>query len=365
MLKIADSEETLILAEESRSKMILKQQQPEVAKLKIKPVDYKALNQLAIDFDKRFVPQTELSAEQIFWSKTSPQNVASSSCSTPVITEVPKELPKVSMVNSSIEKLKFHLASFDNVVKQRITPTAITEGEWGFEHTKRVFIDEIIPFLKTLKDIFDTFNQTLIDELSEVQTVFNQMDKAMEQNRLASESVKIESIKVLNTYDRLLEQVMFHEIMDVAVHNSVNVNSYVAMTEFQNVSAMFVEKCQRCLQLESELSEKINELNKLSTRFSNLEKHCISLEVSNQLNQELFQIETTCVNQDTLEIPEYFELHNLKAQIQEKDTVIQKLKNHIKDLRKNPDLVKKEYDEVETINIELEHSVAKLLSLNE
>ena len=41
------------------------------------------------------------------------------------------------------------------------------------------------------------------------------------------------------------------------------------------------------------------------------------------------------------------------------------MKNHIKELRKNPDLVKKEYAKVETINIELEHSVAKLLSENE
>nr|GFA25793.1 hypothetical protein [Tanacetum cinerariifolium] len=32
--------------------------------------------------------------------------------------EVPKELPKVSMVNSSLKKLKFHLASFDMAVEQ-------------------------------------------------------------------------------------------------------------------------------------------------------------------------------------------------------------------------------------------------------
>nr|GEY59776.1 hypothetical protein [Tanacetum cinerariifolium] len=53
-----------------------------------------------------------------------------------IIVEVPKELPKDSMVNSSLKKLKFHLASFDMVVKERTTTTAITEGAWGFEHTK-------------------------------------------------------------------------------------------------------------------------------------------------------------------------------------------------------------------------------------
>ncbi|GJT43078.1 retrovirus-related pol polyprotein from transposon TNT 1-94 [Tanacetum coccineum] len=67
---IPDSEETLMLAEESRSKMLLKQQDPMMLEKKVNttPVDYAALNQLSQDFEKRFVPQTELSAEQAFWS---------------------------------------------------------------------------------------------------------------------------------------------------------------------------------------------------------------------------------------------------------------------------------------------------------
>ncbi|GJV00652.1 hypothetical protein Tco_1329922 [Tanacetum coccineum] len=46
----------------------------------------------------------------------------------PTKVEVPKELPKVSMVNTSLKKLKHHLAGFDVVVKERTTATAITEG---------------------------------------------------------------------------------------------------------------------------------------------------------------------------------------------------------------------------------------------
>ncbi|GJS43066.1 hypothetical protein Tco_0568109 [Tanacetum coccineum] len=70
---IHDSEETLMLAEESRSKMLLKQQDPMMLEKKFNttPVDYAALNQLSQDFEKRFVPQTKLSAEQAFWSQNS------------------------------------------------------------------------------------------------------------------------------------------------------------------------------------------------------------------------------------------------------------------------------------------------------
>ncbi|GJU22875.1 hypothetical protein Tco_1156217 [Tanacetum coccineum] len=67
---IPDSEETLMLAEESRSKMLLKQQDPMVLEKKVNttPVDYVVLNQLSQDFEKQFVPQTKLTAEQAFWS---------------------------------------------------------------------------------------------------------------------------------------------------------------------------------------------------------------------------------------------------------------------------------------------------------
>nr|GEY44082.1 hypothetical protein [Tanacetum cinerariifolium] len=61
-------DETLMLAEESRSKMLLKQQDPMMLEKKVNtsPVDYAALNKLSQDFEKRFVPQTELSTEQAF-----------------------------------------------------------------------------------------------------------------------------------------------------------------------------------------------------------------------------------------------------------------------------------------------------------
>ncbi|GJU76422.1 hypothetical protein Tco_1273492 [Tanacetum coccineum] len=79
------------------------------------------------NFGKCFVPQQELSAEQAFWLQTSNPNTEQSNTS-PVKIEAPSELPKVSLVNKSLKRLKYHLAKFDIVVKKRITPDAITEG---------------------------------------------------------------------------------------------------------------------------------------------------------------------------------------------------------------------------------------------
>ncbi|GJS68754.1 integrase, catalytic region, zinc finger, CCHC-type containing protein [Tanacetum coccineum] len=310
---IPNSEETLLLAEESRSKMLLRQKDP-------------------IMLEKKN-------------SVNSPELIISSR---PTIVEVPKELPNVSLVNTSLKKLKHLLAGFDVVIKERTIPTAITEGSWGFEHTKACFKDEIIPFVKAVKDLFNTFNQYLVHELFEVQNVFHQMERAVEQHCLESKSFEVKINQVLNENERLLEQVLSKDIVNIIVNSSVN-NASVSMHE-----------CEKCLQLETELQTDFIEkeiYDKLFKSFTTLEKHCISLEVDSQLNQEIFQRDNPVSNQSALSFDQLFELNELKAQSQEKDTVIKKLKERIKVLngKKNEDKIKQELEEIETINIELDH----------
>ncbi|GJZ91976.1 hypothetical protein Tco_0664041 [Tanacetum coccineum] len=180
-MTVIDDEETLILEEESRSKMSKKAKDLEVIAKKIshKHIDYEKLNRLTEDFRKCFSPHQELSAGQAFWFHILNPSIEPP-YTPPVIVDVPSKLPKASLVNASLKKLKFHLTQFDSVVKKRTTPNALEEGEWGFEHTKTVFNNEIIPFLKSLKDIFNVFDKDLLNEITEVQTVFDQMEVAVE-----------------------------------------------------------------------------------------------------------------------------------------------------------------------------------------
>ncbi|GKA84319.1 hypothetical protein Tco_0805914 [Tanacetum coccineum] len=71
--------------------------------------------------------------------------------------------------------------------------------------------------------------------------------------------------------------------------------------------------------------------------------------------------------EDAPEFREFFEINDLKAQLQAKTTLICNLKNQIKSVKdaSNEAKVKHEIDVLETINIELESSVAKLLAENE
>nr|GEU70596.1 hypothetical protein [Tanacetum cinerariifolium] len=128
---IPDTEETLMLAEESRSKMIEKQNDPKMTEKKVitKPINYAIINLLSIDFETQFVPQTELSAEQAFWSQYSVQTDEPNLSANTTIVEVPKEVPKFSLVNSCLKKLKFYLGSFDmrNTVSSPESAPTFTE----------------------------------------------------------------------------------------------------------------------------------------------------------------------------------------------------------------------------------------------
>ncbi|GKC25462.1 hypothetical protein Tco_1027612 [Tanacetum coccineum] len=68
VIPLIDDEETLILEEVSRSKMLAKQNDPILKEKKINTTltNYVELNRLSEDFGKRFVPQQELFAEQDF-----------------------------------------------------------------------------------------------------------------------------------------------------------------------------------------------------------------------------------------------------------------------------------------------------------
>ncbi|GKD20571.1 hypothetical protein Tco_1222274 [Tanacetum coccineum] len=168
---------------------------------------------------------------------------------------------------------------------------------------------------------FTGCDKYLIDELSEVQNVFHQMEQAVEQ------------------------------------HHNASVNVY---------------ECEKCLKLETELLNKKDFVekeihDKLFKSFTTLEKHCISLEVDTQLNQEIFRRDNSVSNQSAPSFDQLFELNKLKAQSQEKDTVIKKLKERIKSLsgKINEDKIKKDLEGIETINIELDHRVSKLIAENE
>ncbi|GJR26488.1 hypothetical protein Tco_1102720 [Tanacetum coccineum] len=259
VISVTDDEETLILEEESRSKMLNKQNDPISIKQKINIflINYSKLNNIKEDFGKRFVTQKELSTEQAFWLKHSSISETLVKSHTPVRIEAPSELPKASLVNESLKKIKYHFASFDKVVKKRMPSDAITAHE-----------------------------------ITKVQNIFNQMEAAVDRCSVDKNDLEIQIKQLRIDNDQLLNQIMSQEIMHIVV-NSVDI---------LDMSTSCVVECNKCLDLETELLKKKDFIekdvnNKLVKIYSTLEKNCIYLELATQLNQEIFQKDNPGENQ--------------------------------------------------------------------
>nr|GEW83346.1 integrase, catalytic region, zinc finger, CCHC-type, peptidase aspartic, catalytic [Tanacetum cinerariifolium] len=295
---------TLILEEVSRSKMAEKEKDPKAIKGKNsnKPIDYVKLNKIHEDFGKRFVPQQELSADEAFWyHMLNPSTKFSNAL--PLKIEAPKELPKDSLI--------------------RTTPNARIKGELGFKHTKAIFNNEIIPFLKSLKDIFNVFDKELLNEIMEVQIVLTKWTLLFNSLQLTNNVWKLQK---KNYFWKLID--ILHQIMSQDFRLTV-MNSMSLIGESMNMERKRNKSCDKYFNLNAKLLKSQNAHNDLLKRiFSN---------------------------------------NDLKAQLQDKDTTICKLKEIIKSMREKSkdENVNYDYCEIETKNLELENSVAKLLSENE
>nr|GFA44255.1 retrovirus-related Pol polyprotein from transposon TNT 1-94 [Tanacetum cinerariifolium] len=202
--------------------------------------------------------------------------------------------------------------------------------------------------MKSLKELLTSFDQFLIDEVTEVQNVFKQMELAVEQHCEEKTKVQIKMENVLQENDRLLTQELSGEIVNIVVHENMK-------SVCLNVTA-----CERCVTTESEL--KTDFLKKecydtLLQKYHTLEKHCVTLEVNNQTNTEICQRDTWSSQKSAPTFAELFKINILKAQAQAKDTMILKLNEILNFL--NGDVkdrnVKRDVEEIETLNIELDH----------
>ncbi|GJU61744.1 retrovirus-related pol polyprotein from transposon TNT 1-94 [Tanacetum coccineum] len=197
------SDSNIFLILKSRSKMLLKEQDPlfEKHRVNTKPINYAILNN---DYYKRFVRQSDLYSEHAYWKATSVPALDPSHSSTTIIVEVPKELPKVSMVNTSLKELKRYLTGFDQVVKERTTATAITEGTWG----SKMDMDEI----ETLNIELEHRVTKLVTENEHLKQTYKQL----------YDSIKPKRVQSKEQCDALIQQVNIKsgEISDLKCKNS-------------------------------------------------------------------------------------------------------------------------------------------------
>ncbi|GJV66780.1 hypothetical protein Tco_1482289 [Tanacetum coccineum] len=303
---VHDSEDTRDMAEITRKRMMEKMQSPQCVenKVRIAPPDYSKENLLAT-----FAPQRNLTPEQIFWSiDENDRKKAETSVPKPLsaltvyppntpVKLVPRVLPTKSQVKINLYVLTQLFTEFDKTCKKRITPTGVTEGERGFEQTKRCYLTEVIPFFKTLKEHFAGVQTALFKEVKVMEEIFDQMNDEVDQNTVDKQCAEIVKKNLLIENENLIANCLSNQLL------------------------YDVEKS-RCLDLEAEMSKVHNE----SKHISKLERENINLQLKYQHLQESFDNNKSQTSQEAPDFNSFFKIKNLEHQIQEKDNVIRDLK---------------------------------------
>ncbi|GJS22928.1 retrovirus-related pol polyprotein from transposon TNT 1-94 [Tanacetum coccineum] len=320
---VRDGEETLELTEISRKRM----------HEKIKANE-------CVDNKKQLTP------EQIFWSQdivkmkvealkeqnTRPIKALTVYPPNTPATLVPRVLPTKSQVKINIFTLRQLFSEFEKTCKKRITPTGITEGERGFEQTKTCYLTEVIPFFKTLQEHFEGIQKALTKEVKEMSDAFDELEAELDQSIVDRKHDEIERKNLLIEHDNIIADGLSKEVFYVASNSELNVSRFTEMQKAHNVVKA------RCLELEAELSNLRDNIhkdnyNELLNRFSNLEVNHLNLQLKYQNLKDSFQNKPSSSVNDTPDFNSVFVIGQMKASLQGKDNVIQKLKMQISQLK--------------------------------
>ncbi|GJT11959.1 retrovirus-related pol polyprotein from transposon TNT 1-94 [Tanacetum coccineum] len=318
-----DSDETIRLEKERRSKL---------SDL-IRPFDYDQLNNL---YDW-FVPQREKSAEQHYFPKTSKMSHTSSN----------KEFSKESFRKQTtlLEKRMDESIPWDQKCKSskelfkiKKSVDTIFDGVERCKQTiaKRTYFGNIDPFIQnTIEGNFgpqisklnadlEQFHLCLKEEMVADLRYFNSLEHEVDTLKSQLETQKTQ---FLNEIDRLSREYYY------ADHMNAILGVYTDLDEFTNLQCDYVETWEKCEHLEKELSKS----RTMSKSFEALQKHAINLELDlQQCKEKIKNDKSFKENQSNVFLKEheqYFEIQDLKAQLQHKVIAISELKKLIEKMK--------------------------------
>ncbi|GJR91115.1 retrovirus-related pol polyprotein from transposon TNT 1-94 [Tanacetum coccineum] len=307
-----NGEETVTLEKESRSKL---------DKDKVKPYDYTYQNSLYETFkppSKTYLDQLERAKEvrKTMWRKTfnrTKPNIAKNVSFLPVSKSISKSRQVYNEMTNNFNHFR-----------------TICEQAWS-NHTNSAFPN---PTAKSMEVLIKTLlmplsNKTILDSHCFVHELKTEMHDDLEYVKsLEKEIDELESEKAdfSNIYDLLLEECVSKDVTCSYLHSMSDLNAY---TELQCLYLHKVKECECLAQKLSKQTESVNNEvhNKLLKSFAKLEKHSISLELSLHCLPNFCKENASNVFRKERE--QYHEIQDLKAQMQDKNMVINELKKLI------------------------------------
>nr|GEU73492.1 hypothetical protein [Tanacetum cinerariifolium] len=285
----------------------------ELKRVKIAPHDYSKDNLLAT-----FTPQKQLTQEQIFWSN---------------------DLMKIKS-----KALKERTKNLTKHVKQGLHHLRSLTKQ-----TKACYLQEVIPFFKTLKDNFKGIQKALTKEVKEMKDVFEELEAEVAQHAVVRKQDAIELKNLLIVNDNLIAECLSQEVFCVATNSELNIAQFTDMHVANTTDET------RCLALEAELAnlrETNNQDNqtKLITHFSKLEVNHLNLQLKYQDLKDQIGNSPPTPDKDTLDFDSVFVIGKMQASLQGKDNTtdskITKLTDQVTHLQAQKNLFRDENDKI-------------------
>ncbi|GKB44562.1 hypothetical protein Tco_0889504 [Tanacetum coccineum] len=183
----------------------------------------------------------------------------------------------------------------------------------------------LIPLAKKKKEIAYAFEYVLKKEMFKYLEYVQSLKKEVDE-------LQLDKNEFSNEYDLYLQQCLTNNIMCAALSSMADIDEYSEM------ACKYMEKIKECQCLEIELSKQKDNVCKevyieLLRGFAKLEKHFISLEIALQGCQAQLNNDKVLKEQQSTSFRElhekYFEIQDLKAQLQDRDIAISEFKKLI------------------------------------
>ncbi|GKA10706.1 hypothetical protein Tco_0690139 [Tanacetum coccineum] len=263
-VRVHDSEDSLVQAEISRTKM---SERPGT----IQPINYAELNALY----SHFVPQKELSREQVYWL---PADERTTQISDPpkLVTPFVYTRPTLSKVRTQLLKLKDSFPTFEEIIKRRTTPTFHEQGEWRFVPTKKAFTEQVIPFYEHVKELVQSLEENLVKEVTKFMQNFDELDAEYEQCIHEKKKLQIEKKNLLIKNECLITDSIAKDICSIGLASDRD------RPPSRTIPNMLWEHS-KVVELEAEILKQQQMLAESDKRCAFIEKNHIDLQLKEQL----------------------------------------------------------------------------------
>ncbi|GJT71715.1 hypothetical protein Tco_1031001 [Tanacetum coccineum] len=315
---VLDRKETLTLEKECRSKL---------NKDLVRPYDYRKLNSLY----EIFKPATQEYHEQLAHANEVRKKMWRKSFvkSKPKIFKNIGFLPTSKSISKSRQAYNVmtnNINHFRELVDQAWEKHSHDHFCAPTAHDMEILIKTcLMPLaIKTQNDSF-TFVHELKQEMHADLKYVESLEKEIDE-------LESDKAEFSNMYDILLQECVSNDVMCSYLHSLSDLDAH---TELQ---CLYLHKVKECECLAQKLSKQTETVSKevyteLLRSFAKLEKHSISLELALQQCQEQMKNDTVCKEKASnvflKEREQYFEIQDLKAQLQDKNIAISELKKLI------------------------------------